>query len=295
MVRGFKVGMVTKIYLNPENVDELIVEIEVDGEIRLPRDTRAIIYSMGIVGGRGIILQYDKLCDDDCILPGEFIEGEVRGLLPSMIPENDLERYLALLQNGIGGVFDSIGLSGAQDSGDNTGMQLKMIVANLAAITGKLDRVIEKSDASISQSIRNIQSFTGSLKENEAHLNNVMANLDLLTSQVSGAGLDKTILKVDTTLADLAVSVSDLKSVVKSADQSFRNIDSIVARVEAGEGSLGKLISKDSIYQDLTLTIEHINLLLQDIRLNPKRYLNVSVIGRKNNTYEKPENDPAFE
>lgn len=294
MVRGFKVGMVTDIYLNPENVDEIIVEIEVEDEIRLPRDAKAILYTVGIVGGKGIILQYDKICDDDCIASGEFIEGGSRGLLSSMVPESEVENYMELLQNGLGGVLDSIGMGSGEQNPDNTAGQLKAIVANLASITEKLDAVIAKSDVTINQSLSDIQSFTSSLKENEVHLNRVMENLDKISTQVAEAELDKTLEKVDTTFDAVAVSVDELKSVVKSADNSFKNIDNIIAKVEAGEGTLGKLIARDSVYRDLSLTIEHINLLLQDIRLNPKRYVNVSVIGRRDNDYQKPENDPAF-
>jgi phospholipid/cholesterol/gamma-HCH transport system substrate-binding protein len=294
MVHGFKVGMVTKIYLNPDNVDEVIVVIEVDGDIKLPQDTRAILYSVGLVGGKGIILDYEAHCKENCILDGGYIEGETRGLLGSMLPENEIDLYLNKLQSGIGGVLDSMGFNDL-DAGDNTSMQLKSIVSNLASITEKLDRVIGRTNDNIEQTVSDIESFTSSLKENEKHLNNVMANLDVISSQLAGAGLDQTIVKVDSTIDDLSVSIGDLKGVVKSAGNSFENIDKIIDQVENGKGSLGKLIAKDSIYNDLSLTIQHLNLLLQDFRLNPKRYVNVSLIGRKNKEYEKLEEDPAFQ
>ena len=294
MVNGFKVGMVTKIYLNPDNGDEVIVQIEVDGVVKLPEDTKAILYSVGIVGGKGIMLDFDKMCTENCLPSGAFIEGEVRGLLSSMVPATDVELYLQKLENGLGNMMDSMGLSG-QEGESNSGRDLKDILANLASITARLDQVIGKSDASITQSIRDIQSFTGSLKQNEAHLNVVMSNLENISTQLAGAGVDRTIVKVDSTIGDLAVSVRDLKGVVKSAGNSFENIDQIIRQVEAGEGTLGKLLVQDSLYNELNMTIQHLNLLLQDLRINPKRYVNVSLIGRKNQAYEKLENDPAFE
>jgi phospholipid/cholesterol/gamma-HCH transport system substrate-binding protein len=293
-VKGFKVGMVTDIYLNPENIDEVIVEMEVDGEIKLPRDAKAILYSVGIVGGKAVILQYDHICQEDCLESGGFLEGEVRGLLSSMLPQNEMDMYLGKLQSGIGGVIDSLGFDGGAAGSDNTGAQLKEIVASFASITSNLDQLIARSDANINKSIADIQSFTSSLKENEQHLNQIMANLNVISTQVANAGLDQTIQKVDTTFDDLAVSIRDLKSIVESVDQSFQNIDKIVAQVEKGEGTLGKLVGQDSLYNDLSLTVQHLNLLLQDLRLNPKRYVNISVIGRKDKDYEKPEEDPAF-
>lgn len=294
MVKGFKVGSVTKIYLNPDDVDEVVVQIEVDGVIKLPQNTKAVLYSVGLVGGKGIILEYDQICEEDCIKSGQFIEGSVRGLLSSMVPVTDIDLYLNKLQSGLGGMLDSFGLAGDDIDQSGTGQQFKNIVENLASITAKLDQVISKSDAGIEKSIQDIQSFTGSLKKNEEHLNNVMKNLDLISGQLAASGLDQTIVKVDSTIDDLAVSVNGLKSVVKSADHSFKNIDAIIEQIENGQGTLGKLIAKDSLYNDLGLTIEHLNLLLQDIRLNPKRYVNVSVIGRKDKPYKALEEDPAF-
>jgi len=293
MVRGFKVGMVTKIYLNPDNVDEVIVEIEVDGEIKLPRETRAILYSVGIVGGKGIILQFDQHCKEDCIPSGSSIQGEVRGLLTSMVPETEIDLYLSKLQSGLGGMLDSIGLNGDGQI-DQTTFHIKSIIANLASITQKLDQVVGATNGSIEKSISDIQSFTGTLKQNEEHLNKVLENLDRISSQLADAGLDRTIVKIDSTIGDLSVSVGELKAVMRNAGNSFENIDQMVSKIENGEGTLGKLISQDSVYSELSTTITHLNLLLQDIRLNPKRYVNVSIIGRKDKPYEKAEDDPAL-
>jgi phospholipid/cholesterol/gamma-HCH transport system substrate-binding protein len=288
MVRGFKVGMVTDIKMNPENIDEIIVDVEVNGEIRLPRETKAVIYSVGLVGGKGIKLEYDRICDEDCIESGEYIDGQMQGLLSSMVPENEIEAYLNKLQSGIDGMIDSFGFDAAGGGINETTGQFMDIVANLASITQKLDVIIGQSGQGITQSIKHIQEFTGSLKQNEAHLNNVLANLDSISTQLKVAGLDNTLVKVDST-------VTGLQQVASSAQQSFKNIDAIIDKVEKGEGSLGKLVSKDSLYNELQLTITHLNLLLQDLRLNPKRYLNVSVIGRKGNEYEKPADDPGLE
>jgi phospholipid/cholesterol/gamma-HCH transport system substrate-binding protein len=287
MVRGFKVGMVTKITLNPEDVSELIVEVEVDGAIKLPPDTKAILYSVGIVGGKGVILEFDSNCDDDCIPNGGFLKGESRGLLTSMVPESEIDLYINKLQTGLDGLIDSLGFEDDSAASNSMSSQFQDIISNLASITQRLDLLIAKSDEGIAKSIADLQGFTGSLEKNEVHLSNVMSNLDSISSQLAKADIDQTFEKVDNT-------VKELQSVVKTADNSFKNIDKIIDQVENGEGTLGKLVGNDSLYQEVQLTIEHMNLLLQDLRLNPKRYVNISVIGRKNDDYEKPENDPAF-
>ena len=95
-------------------------------------------------------------------------------------------------------------------------------------------------------------------------------------------------------LCEKSWSLADLKSILGNADKSFNNLDKMIHQVQQGEGSLGKLVGSDTLYNDLQNTVNQLNFLLQDIRLNPRRYLNLSVIGGKSSQYVKPENDPAM-
>ena len=70
-------------------------------------------------------------------------------------------------------------------------------------------------------------------------------------------------------------------------------MNDILAKIERGEGSLGKLHQDDALYNNLADASKELDLLLQDFRLNPKRYVNVSVFGKKQKEYTLPENDPA--
>ena len=70
-------------------------------------------------------------------------------------------------------------------------------------------------------------------------------------------------------------------------------VNDLVTKVESGQGSLGKLVNDEELYKELENTSEEIGLLLQDLRLNPKRYINVSVFGKKQKDYTLPEEDPA--
>ena len=67
----------------------------------------------------------------------------------------------------------------------------------------------------------------------------------------------------------------------------------VLGKIERGEGTLGKMASDEELYNNLTEVSRELDLLLQDFRLNPKRYVNVSVFGKKQKEYELPENDPA--
>jgi phospholipid/cholesterol/gamma-HCH transport system substrate-binding protein len=67
----------------------------------------------------------------------------------------------------------------------------------------------------------------------------------------------------------------------------------LLAKIEKGEGTLGKLMENEELYNNMSNATKELDLLLQDFRLNPKRYVNVSVFGKKQKEYTVPENDPA--
>ena len=75
--------------------------------------------------------------------------------------------------------------------------------------------------------------------------------------------------------------------------QTAEQLNAILAGIENGEGSLGKLTKDTEMYDYLTQTSKELSLLLQDVRLNTKRYINVSVFGKKQKEYRLPTNDPA--
>jgi phospholipid/cholesterol/gamma-HCH transport system substrate-binding protein len=69
------------------------------------------------------------------------------------------------------------------------------------------------------------------------------------------------------------------------------NVDKIIADLQAGKGSMGKLLTDEELYKNIEKTSKELELLLEDVRLNPTRYVNVSVFGKKNKPYIAPVND----
>ena len=110
--------------------------------------------------------------------------------------------------------------------------------------------------------------------------------------------LDSSIKNINTTSANFAklsksLSEADLGKTLKSLENTISSLNGVLANIEKGEGSLGKMVTNDELYNNLSNASRELDLLLQDFRLNPKRYVNVSVFGKKQKEYELPENDPA--
>lgn len=292
-IHGYNVGSVTKIKIDPENFNKVLVTIDIKGSIKIPKDTKAIIVSLGLVSGKGIVLDVTHDCkDDDCAQSKEFLQGETRGMLGSMVPETELDVYLEKIKSGFEGMVDSVSGSGG---GKDLINESKKIIVNLSSITAKLDKILNNTDKNIENSFANIEALTKSLKANDEKIKSIITNLDIISQNLKNAKIDSLIINGNTTITKLSSSISGLKSIMSKTDSSLNNINQMVVDINKGKGSLGKLMKDDKLYDDLNLTIKHTNLLLQDIRLNPGRYLNISLLKGKGKKYEKVKNDPGLE
>ena len=94
MVNGYQVGSVSRIQLNPENVKTIIVSMEVDGNIKYPDNTNAVLAQGSIVGGKIIMLEFDVMCQgNNCAETNDTLRSELRGFVESLIGEDNLESY----------------------------------------------------------------------------------------------------------------------------------------------------------------------------------------------------------
>jgi phospholipid/cholesterol/gamma-HCH transport system substrate-binding protein len=88
-----------------------------------------------------------------------------------------------------------------------------------------------------------------------------------------------------------SIAKINIGKTVKKLEQTLANVDKIMSDVQAGKGTMGKLMKDEVLYNNFTKTSKELELLLQDLRLNPTRYVNVSLFGKKNKPYTAPEND----
>ena len=289
LVNGYKVGAVTKMRMDPDDYSKILVDIDVKGSIRVPKNTQATIISLGLVGGKAIVLDIDRDCKgSDCAQSGDYLPGGMRGMLSSMVPETELDRYIKKIKSGFKGTLDSEG-------GNDMVEQSKAIVKNLAAITDKLDKMLSKTDKNIEASVANVAALTKSLKESDVKIASILDNLDKLTLSLKNANVDSLIIKGDDAVAEITKSLKGLKSILNKADSSIKSFDGIMNKVNKGDGTLGKLLKDEKLYDDLNLTVKHTNLLLQDMRLYPGRYFNLSLFKKGAKEYQKVEKDPGLE
>ncbi|MFK8057178.1 MAG: MlaD family protein [Saprospiraceae bacterium] len=288
VINGYRVGQVTDIQLNRENVRSLIVAISLSNDLPIPKDASALIKSDGLLGGRFISLEFEKACTGaDCAVTGDYLNPAEESMIAGLIGDPaSLTPYIDLVRTNAGPIMDSLTSRTDTNGIGRTMRSLEATSKNLESLTGKLDRLLARTSNNLTETTGNVASITQNLEDNNAKIASILSNVDSTTAGLAALDLEKTLSTVNTTL-------KDLQSTIATSNGAMENISSITKSINEGEGTLGKLIGEDDIYTRLDRTVTNVDLLIQDLRLNPKRYVNVSVFGKKDKEYVVPEADPA--
>ncbi|MBP7273387.1 MAG: MCE family protein [Saprospiraceae bacterium] len=296
-INGFQIGVVSSINLKENDFRKVIVAFNVDKDINIPKDAVVQIIPNGLMGGKAINLKINRICSgDDCAKSGDHLRGEVVNILDAMIGEEKLDQYMGSLGSGVGDIVDSLSYKLSHDKNKGVGKSLHnidIVIANLRSITAKLDVMMNSSPKQINAILADVKKLTGALGNSQMNVSNIMSNTDSITRQLKNANVGNTIGKANKMLDETTTTVSDMKQSVAKLDKSLGELSQVLQKMNSEQGTLGKLINDKKLYVDLDNTLKQTQLLLQDIRLNPKRYVNVSVFGKKQKTYDYPEDDPA--
>ncbi|RNC88666.1 MAG: MCE family protein [Allomuricauda sp.] len=260
-INGLTVGNINSIKFK-DTSGKLLVTFSVNSDFEFSKNSKAELFDTGIIGGKGI--QIIPVFDGAAIAQsGDTLVSSVKPGITALVQEK-----LTPLQMKVEGAVsnaDSLLMNFNTILDDPTKRELQEAIVGLNNLiqsfqtTSKaMNDLLENNKQQLDNSIKNV--------------NNMTENFSKLSDSLAGAGLASTMKNLQTTVTSL---------------------NSILKKVESGEGSLGKLTKDEELYTNLANASRELDLLLQDFRLNPKRYVNVSVFGKKQKDYTLPENDPA--
>lgn len=241
-VRGYKVGQVNQIRYDFSLDSAFVVDVSINKDIDLPIGTKMALVSDGLLGGMAIELQIPVTDSKDRYKRGEFI--------PTII---------------VPGLIESVQL-GLLNNLDETVVEAKSLVANL-------NRQLE--DDHLKRALANIDSISGDLTYSSKELKNVMTN------KVPGIveGVDTIIDNVRVITSDLRQA--DLHATVSRVDSAVDQVYNLLTDVRSDNGTLGKLIYDQTLYNNINSTVVSADSLLVDLKAHPKRYVHFSVFGKK--------------
>lgn len=182
---------------------------------------------------------------------------------------------------------------------------LASISSSIKPTQEKLNRLLNQADTTLTgvNKILDVQT-TSELKGAIAELSATMRNLNKASVTLNNmlianqANLQATLQNANKMTAELAklsseLSATELNKTIADAQKTLANLNTLLASVESGNGTIGKLLKDEALYKDLDKSAKQLELLLEDFRLNPKRYVHFSVFGKKAKTYEPQDEQKA--
>lgn len=291
-INGVVVGSVISIVPQPENVRKIKLGFTVNKDIRLPKTTVADLRASSPLGGKMIELVFDKMCDgSNCVEDGTTLQSKTTGLVGSMLGPDDFSSQI----NNVGSMIDStlsrIGDPNSTSSIDISINEMSKSMQNLSSITSRMNHLMSRSAKDMEVTMANMAVITESLVQSQTKLNSILNNVTTVTADLSQVKLSETMTKTNGTIDQAQASLAGVEKTMEEATLTMQELKAIVQKMENGDGTLGKLLNDEALYTNLNETTREMDLLLQDIRLNPRRYFRV--FGKKSSDYELPEDDPA--
>ena len=262
-IHGLQVGQVNKMYFHPEKPDQVVVEILMSSNVPVPANSIARIYSSDLLGTRGIMIllgDSPALAVDKDTLISEMqlsLKDELNDMVePIMKKTGDLMSSFDTILASLNDVFNRE----TRDNLISTVTSLKNTIQNLEHATQTVDTLVESQKTRLSIIVANVESISENLKNNNKDLTRIIRNVALLSDSLAQVDVAGTMHKVT---------------------DAVTGLNTIVQKIEKGEGSLGQLVNNEKVYNELESASKGLNLLLEDMRLNPSRYVHFSVFGKK--------------
>jgi phospholipid/cholesterol/gamma-HCH transport system substrate-binding protein len=195
--------------------------------------------------------------------PGSYKSGDT---IPGRLAESiitKIENEITPLREKIGRLIGSLDtvLTGINDiMSPEFRANMKGTMANLNNTTRNANELLAARDTGLKSAVADLSRFSKMLSINSAKMGKTIGNLESITDTLAAADLYKTVINLKTTL---------------------EKTSSILSGMNEGKGTAGKFIGNDSLYTNLNNSIRSLDILLKDLKANPKRYVQVSVFGKK--------------
>ncbi|WP_445722616.1 MlaD family protein [Flavobacterium sp.] len=257
-LNGLKIGKVNSINIQPDG--KLLVELQILTEFPISKTSVAEIFDSGLVGGREVAI-IPNFEDKNYSVSGDYLKGSSKLGLTDALAEQ-----MVPLKDKIEKLFD-----------------------NANALFANVNDVLnDKSKTDLKNAIAELNTTMSNFSGASKNLNNLLA--------ANKSKLDNTFTSLDKTVSNFE-SISDslvnanLGKTVKNLETTLASVDKIMKDIESGKGTMGKLMKDEQMYTNFTNASKELELLLEDLRLHPTRYVNVSLFGKKDKPYVKSEEE----
>lgn len=261
VINGLQIGRIESLD-GGKDMKSILVTVNLFKDVNIPGNSLAVI-NPNLLGSPSLEIKLGNstqfLKNGDTLvtsLSGGAFDEALKMINPVLYEVRNSVKSLDSVLHIITNVFDP-----------NTKNNIRGIVSNLNAVTASfaisaasLQTMLDAQNGALSKSLNNVNEFTANLNSNNEKLNSILENAKIASDKFASINLSSTI-------DSLNVAVNNFKEGAK--------------KINSTEGSLGLLLNDKTLYNNLESTTHKINILLDDIRVHPKRYVNFSIFGKK--------------
>ncbi len=257
-INGLSIGKISNIDFLPSTT-KILVTMDVRKELNFSKESAAMLYEVGLIGGKAISI-VPKFDNNKTIQSGDTLRSEIKPSFTDLI-----NRQIEPLQIKIESMLTSadslfVGVSNVLDS--DTQANLKNTLENLSVTMENINNASLAAHNILAQNQEQLNATFVNIKDTSE-------NLKSITDSISSAEISRSINQFSKTVAGL---------------------NTIVSAIDAGEGTAGKLIRDEALYDNLRAATKELELLMRDLKNHPKRYVHFSLFGKKDEPYIPEEN-----
>ncbi len=259
LINGLRVGQVQKVYFDPNMSGDIIAVIMLSTKFPVPKNSVAVIYSADLMGSKAINLQLGDAME--LLQEGDTLRTSIEASLKEEVNAQvqpikmKAENLLASIDTLVI-AFQSIFNESARQNLKASFNDIRQTFANLQSTTSNIDTLVSSEATRVSTILANVDSLTATLRDNRQEISAIISNFEMISD---------------------SLAKTDFNGTITRANKTLDNLDAILATLNRGEGTLGMLLHNDTLYIELNKSAEELNLLLKDLRENPKRYVKFSL------------------
>ncbi|MCX6234850.1 MAG: MlaD family protein [Bacteroidetes bacterium] len=268
-INGMKVGQVKSLRFADKTTAKIIVELSLNTDLPVPDNSVARIYSEDLLGAKAVAIvlgNSSTFCTNGDTLANEIEESLKDEVNRQVLPIKRKAENLLLSIDSMVTIIQYVFNAEMRTNLIGSVASIKKTIDHLQSTSQLIDTLMQSQHSRFEAIIANINSITSNLKNNNNNITNILQNFSSISDTLAKAKVSETLANTNRTIHDLSL---------------------VLEKIEKGQGSIGLLISDDSLYKHLNASARELNLLIEDLRVNPGRYIHFSVFGKKNKEEKK--------
>jgi len=269
-VNGLNVGKVTDMRFVNENSSRILIEMTISDPVFIPKNSVARIFSLDLLGTKNIEIVFGDsktaALDGDTLIGGNQLsltEEVNKQVAPIKLKAENLLASLDTMVTVLHTVFNSETRKNLIASFES----IRTTLSNLERTSYNVDTLVYGQRKRLERIMFNVESITETFRKNDENISNIINNFSKISDTLARANLAGTLANVNNVLS---------------------RMDAITTKIDKGQGSIGLLLNDKKLYENLDKSAAQLNSLIEDMKLNPYRYVNFSVFppSKKRMAYE---------